>query len=97
MIRPHLEYAVQVWNQRLIGDIERFEIVQRRATKTPTELSKLSYDQRLAELVLTSLKDRRVRGDLIQVFKINEGIRSLRMEKTFEHQNKNKRTSFELQ
>ena len=51
MIRPHLEYAVQVWNQRLIGDKERLEKVQRRATKTSTKLSKLSYDQRLAEQV----------------------------------------------
>ena len=70
MIRPHLEYAVQVWNPRLLGDIESLEKVQRRATKIPTKLSKLSYDQRLAELGLTSLKDRRVRGDLIQMFKI---------------------------
>ena len=28
MIRPHLEYAVQVWNPILIGDIERLEKVQ---------------------------------------------------------------------
>ena len=69
MIRPHLEYAVQVWNSRLIGDLKRLEKVQRRATKTPTELSKLSYDQRLAVLSVTSLKDRRVRGYLIQMFK----------------------------
>ena len=53
MIRPHLEYPVQVWNPRLIFDMERLEKVQRRATKTP---SKLSYDHRLAELGLTVLK-----------------------------------------
>ena len=25
MIRPHLEYAAQVWNPRLLGDIERLD------------------------------------------------------------------------
>ena len=60
MIRPHLEYAVQVWNPRLIGDIERLEKVQQRATKIPTKLSKMSYDQRLTQLGLTSLEDRRL-------------------------------------
>ena len=68
MIRPHLEYAEQVLNPRWIDDIERLEKVQRRATKTPIELRKLSYDQRLAILGLTS-QDRRVREDLIQMFK----------------------------
>ena len=52
-------------------NIERLEKV---ATKTPIKLSKLSYDQRLAILGLTSLKDRRVRGDLIQMFKIMKGL-----------------------
>ena len=63
MIRPHLEYAVQVWNPRLLGDIESFEKVQRRATKIPKKLTKLSYDQRLVELGLTSLKNRREREE----------------------------------
>jgi hypothetical protein len=81
MIRPHLEYAVQVWNPRLLGDIESLEKVQRRATKIPTKLSRLSYDQRLAELGLTSLKDRRVRGDLIQMFKIMKGLDVVEWEK----------------
>ena len=57
-----------MWNPRLKGDIERLEKVQRRATKTPTELSELSYDRRLAELGLTSLKHSRVNNDLIQMF-----------------------------
>ena len=48
MIRPHPEYAVQVWNRRLLDDIESLEKVQRRATKILTKSSKLSYDQRLA-------------------------------------------------
>ena len=54
----------------------------------PTELSKLSYDQRLAELGLTNLKDRKVRKYLIQMYKNQEGIRSFRMGKTFKHKNK---------
>ena len=36
MIRPHQQYAVQVWKPRFIGDRERLEKVERRATKIPT-------------------------------------------------------------
>ena len=81
MIRPHLEYAVQVWNPRLLCDIESLEKLQRKTTKIPRKLSKLSYDQRPAELGLTSLKDRRVRRDLIQMFKIMKGFEVLEWEK----------------
>ena len=38
-----------------------------RATKIPKKLSKMSYDQRPAQLGLTSFKDRRVRGNLMQI------------------------------
>ena len=38
MIRPRPEYDVQVWNPRLLGDIERLEKVQRIATKTTKDL-----------------------------------------------------------
>ena len=37
MTRPQLEYAVQIWNPRLLGDTERREKVQRRATKNPNK------------------------------------------------------------
>ena len=46
------------------------ENVQRRATKMVKKICKLDYTDRLKFLKLTSLEDRRIRGGLIQVFKI---------------------------
>ena len=37
------------------------------------KLSKLNYEDRLASLGLTTLETRRLRGDLIEVFKISNG------------------------
>ena len=70
MIRPHLEYAIQVWNPYQIGDIEIIERVQRRATKIPKSLWTMSYSERLEILGFTTLEERRTRGDLIQMYKI---------------------------
>ena len=46
------------------------ERVQQRATKLIPELRHLSYEDRLETLGLTTLKTRRIRGDLIQQFEI---------------------------
>ena len=46
------------------------ESVQRRATKMVKKSCKLDYTDRLKFLKLTSLEDKRIRGGLIQVFKI---------------------------
>ena len=54
----------------LKNDKNALEKVQRRATKMVPELHNLSYSVILSQLKLTSLEDRRVRGDLIEVFKI---------------------------
>ena len=74
MVRPHLEYAVQSWNLSLVRDKFLFEQVQRRATKLISSISELPYEQRLVRLGLTTLELRRIRGDLIQVFKIVHGF-----------------------
>ena len=35
LVRPHLEYAVQVWNPHLQRDIDKIQRVLRRATRIP--------------------------------------------------------------
>jgi len=56
-------------------DIEHLEKVQRRrtATKLVQGLGSQSYEKCLEALRLTSLEKRRLRGDLIEVFKLVTG------------------------
>ena len=42
------------------------------------ELSELTYEDRLREMGLTTLQDRRERGDLITLYKIVNGIEKLK-------------------
>ena len=74
MVRPHLEYAVQVWKPYLKRETNLIEGVQRRATKIIGELRNLKYEDRLIKLDLTTLEERRLRGDLIQQFKIVKNL-----------------------
>ena len=51
-------------------DIEVVESVQRRATKMIPTMKGLSYEERLKKLKLPTLTYRRLRGDMIEVYKI---------------------------
>jgi len=73
MIRPRLEYAVQVWSPCLKGCIDELEKVQRRVTKLPRNLKDLDYEERLKRLKLQNLQARRIRGDMIYNYKILRG------------------------
>ena len=53
------------------------EQIQRRATKLIPGLRDLTYEERLKECELTTLKTRRLRGDQIEVFKILNGYENI--------------------
>lgn len=74
MVRSHLEYAVPVWCPYKKEYIELVERVQMRATKILPNLKSLPYKDRLKYLNLPTLKYRRMRGDVIEMFKMVRGI-----------------------
>ena len=74
MVRPHMEYGNAIWGPCYIGDLKLVEGVQRRATKLIPHLYEKPYEERLRELKLPSMEYRRKRGDMIQCYKIMNGL-----------------------
>ena len=72
-VRTHLEYAVQSWCPWTQADVNSLEAVQKRAVNMTTGLKGRTYEEKLHECKLTTLQDRRIRGDLIQVWKLLHG------------------------
>jgi ribonucleases P/MRP protein subunit RPP40 len=58
-VRPHLEFAVQAWSPWHQADKDTLEKVQGRAVAMVAGLRSREYEDRLKELKLTTLEERR--------------------------------------
>ena len=74
LVRSHLDYAVQFWSPYYRMNIILLESVQRRMTKMVEGIRNFSYERKLKFLKLHSLERRRVKSDLIEIFKWVKGF-----------------------
>jgi len=72
-VRPHLEFASPAWSPWLEADKEVLEKIQRRAVGMVSGLRTNTYEERLKEIGLTTLEERRHQTDMIQTYKILHG------------------------
>jgi len=79
-VRPLVEYCSQIWSPSYLSDIYKIERVQRRFTRRLKGMNSLSYGQRLNKLKLETLELRRLKFDLLFVFKILNGLVSVSRE-----------------
>jgi len=73
-VRPILEYNSPVWSPSFVKDIFLIESAQRKFTKKIPGMSGLTYHSRLTRLGLASLEVRRLRADILLVYKILFGM-----------------------
>jgi len=83
LVRPHLDYCVQVWRPHMEKDKELLEKVQRRMTRMVQECKGLDYEKRLKIVNLTTLETRRQRADLLEVYKIIKGLEAVNVDALF--------------
>ena len=85
-IRPNLEYNVCTWMPSLIGDIRKLESVQGKFTRLLCKKLNIRYNNyfhRLETLNLETLEIRRVKQDLILIYKILNNLIDLDFDKFF--------------
>ena len=79
-----MEYCTPAWSLYYVKDKELLERVQHRFTRMVPGMRSLAYEERLEELRIWALEERRNRADLIEVFKILKGFTSIDPKGLFE-------------
>ena len=84
-VRPMLEYATPVWSPYFISYIDKVESVQRYFTKRIPGMRNLPYSDRLVLVGLESIELRRLKFDLIMVYKTLNGFSGLEKDIFFKY------------
>ena len=83
MVGPHLEYVSVIWSPLYKKDKITLENTQRRATRLVLSLKGKTYSDRLKHLGLPTLKYRRERADMVEVYKILNNTDLVNKDKLF--------------
>ena len=73
-VRPRLEFAVAAWSPWTAKDEGVLEDVQKRLIRSLSDCRGGTYEEKLQEADLTTLRERRRRGDMMEVFKTLRGM-----------------------
>ena len=86
-VRPKLEHAVAAWSPWMEGDRETIERVQKRMIRYISDKSGATYEERLASVGLTTMVERRERGDMIETFRTIYGFNNVDRNQWFDFRN----------
>ena len=73
-IRPKLEFSVAAWSPWMEMDKQALEKVQERLIRLLSDAKGKTYEEKLKDVGLTTLTERRRRGDAIETFKTLNGF-----------------------
>ena len=82
-VRPHLQYCSSAWSPYTVADKDLLENVQRRAIRMVSGLEG-TYEDKLKTVGLVTLEANRIRGDMIEMFKMMTGKGKVDFRKFFQ-------------
>jgi hypothetical protein len=83
-VRPHLEFASPAWSPWTEMDKAVLEKIQRRAVSMVSGLKGNTYEDKLRELGMLTLEERRHQADMAQTFKIIRGVDKVNSDSWFQ-------------
>ena len=81
-VRCDLKYGIQFWTPINVKDANILKGAQKKVTKI-ISLKNLLYEDRLKRLGMFSLRHRKLRGNMIEMFKMIHGVDKVNLEKLF--------------
>lgn len=83
-VRPTVDYLSLIWSPYTKSAIDNIERVQRRMCNLVPEVRHLPYKEQLSSLGIYSLQARRLRYQIISIFKIYKGFTKLNFNEFFD-------------